>query len=607
MSVPMDPPYCLVNPTSYVKGVEPNHFDTCNSPAGTCLHRCVCCATLQFSNNDAKLHTQYIRSRLILPCGVQYNDWLYPSILELRNHRGLLIDPATGEPCLLEFVGDFRATDPIFKGCYGDSLLYSEADLAHLRWQKVYLPAFQGEIPMPPAPSYRQARELVVTKQSLHRVAAPDTSVESPKAKCSSSKGGSSWGSRCSSNTLTLKCPNSTSAKKPSRSKDSTLDDQAKSPHACSSHKHSCSPSSASGSAGSKRRDPRGVDSSMADITLPIGSSMLYTFCSPTGSLSDVIELLAPSITSTPLGKSGPREGQMTSSDSRHSSASLFASSSFSLPGYPSMGLRSLTPSAPSIAGAQHILSTWPPNLVSSGPSTPQLTIDQANSIFGLVSECQALGIRLAKDFQVLSRLEAIHHNSIQGMVHEMLTLGHSTREAAYVAILRDDITDVEREAMTRCLRSEADAAWKKMHEVMYNHQLEYDWWLTDFLKEVEMTLANIRDQIWTTVRTLAESEGMTFKDCLNLRLHILLLLPPIPVDVSYQMQIPLTIAYCPESLVYRRWHSKQGGVSPLCKEVRASWTLTKVLGGVHCQESEGVDCAPSPAVSECSVGLGGP
>ena len=239
---------------------------------------------------------------------------------------------------------------------------------------------------------------------------------------------------------------------------------------------------------------------STADISFPISSNTLDNFCSPMGSLSDVIELLAPSITFTPLGKASPREGQMTSSDSRHSSALLFASLSFSLPGYPSMGLGSLIPSVPSIAGSQHISSTWPPNLVPSRPSTLRLTIDQANSIFGLASVCQALGIRLAKDFQVLSGLEAIHRNSVQGMVHEMLTLGHLTHEAAYTAILRDNITEVEHEAMTCRLRSEADAAWKKMHEVMYNHQLEYDRQLTDFLKEAEMMLANMRDQIWTAI-----------------------------------------------------------------------------------------------------------
>ena len=188
-----------------------------------------------------------------------------------------------------------------------------------------------------------------------------------------------------------------------------------------------------------------------------------------------------------------------------------------------------------------------------------------------------------------------------------MLTLGHSIREAAYAAILWDNIMEAECEAMTRRLHSEADAAWKKMHEVMYNHQLEYDRWLVTFLKEVEMTLTNMRDQISTAVHALAESEGVTFEDCLSLLLCVLHLLLQIPVDISFQTQIPLPITYCPESSVYRRWHSEQGRVSPLRKEVRASRTLTKVLGGVTCQGSEGVDCPPSPAVSKGSVGSGRP
>ena len=190
MSIPTDPPYCLVYPTSYIKGVEPDHFDTSHSPVGTRLHRCVCHTTLQFSNDDPKQRTKYVGSRLILPCKAQYNDRLYPTILEPWNHCSPLIDPTTGEPCLMEVVGNFRATDPIFKGCYGDSFLYSDDDLARLRWWKIYLPTFQGEIPVPPAPSYQQVREPVATKQSLHRSAASDTPVESPKAKCSNSKSG---------------------------------------------------------------------------------------------------------------------------------------------------------------------------------------------------------------------------------------------------------------------------------------------------------------------------------------------------------------------------------------------------------------------------------
>ena len=67
----------------------------------------------------------------------------------------------------------------------------------------------------------------------------------------------------------------------------------------------------------------------------------------------------------------------------------------------------------------------------------------------------------------MLSGLEAIHRNSVQGTAHEMLNLGHLAHKTAYAAILQDNITDAEREATMCRLRSEADAAWKQMHEVI--------------------------------------------------------------------------------------------------------------------------------------------
>ena len=170
------------------------------------------------------------------------------------------------------------------------------------------------------------------------------------------------------------------------------------------------------------------------------------------------------------------------SEESRHLLASLYTSPGFNLPGYLAAGPSNRTPSIPSLAGSHHVSSTWPTNVFTSGPSSRHLTIDQANSLFKLAAECQALGVKLAKQFQVLSGLEAMHHNSIQGMAHETLTLGCSAQEAAYCTILRDRLPDDECEAMTCHLCSEADATWKEMHEVMYNHQLQYDRWLATFL-----------------------------------------------------------------------------------------------------------------------------
>ena len=129
MSILMDPPYCLIYPMSYMKDVKPDHFNTHNNLAGTYLCHCICHATLQHMNDDPNQHREYSRSHLILPHWAQYKERLFLEILEPWKNWALLTDSVTKEPYPMELVGDFRSTDPIFKGCYGDSFLYSNMDL----------------------------------------------------------------------------------------------------------------------------------------------------------------------------------------------------------------------------------------------------------------------------------------------------------------------------------------------------------------------------------------------------------------------------------------------------------------------------------------------
>ena len=316
--------------------------------------------------------------------------------------------------------------------------------------------------------------------------------MESPKAKHSGSKGEHLHSSGCSSNTSTPKCPDSTSAKKPSSSKEPTSNDQEKCPRSCGSHRCGRSPSPSTESVGHKWKGVHTEDACTLNSTLPINSSVLDGFHSPMGFHSDVTELQPSSITLTPLGLGTPRQWQTVSDESRHSLASIYTSPGFNLPGYPAAGPSNLTPSVPSLAGSHHMSSTWPTGVFTSGPSSPHLTIDQANSLFKLATECQALSVKLAKQFQVLSGLEVMHHNSIQGMVHETLMLRCSAWEATYSAILWDRVSEDECETTTHRLHSEANAAWKEMHEVMYNHQLQYDQQLAAFLTEAEMALSNM-------------------------------------------------------------------------------------------------------------------
>ena len=177
----------------------------------------------------------------------------------------------------MDLKGVFRSTDHIFKGCYGDSFLYSDVDLGQLRWWGIHLPPYQSEILAPLAPSYLQAKQSEVTKQSPLWAVMPNPAVESPKTKCSGGKGGHHHSLRCGSNTSTPKCPDSTSAKKPSSSKEPALKEQDKSPKSCSSFKHGRSPSPSTESAGCKK-EACTEDTHELNSTLPISSSGFIAF-----------------------------------------------------------------------------------------------------------------------------------------------------------------------------------------------------------------------------------------------------------------------------------------------------------------------------------------
>ena len=127
-------------------------------------------------------------------------------------------------------MGDFRSMDPIFKGCYGDSFLYSNVDLGRLQQWEIHLPPYQGEIPTPPASFYLQAKQSEATKRSPMQAMMLTMPAESPKTKSSSGKGGHHHSSGCGLNTSTPKHPDSTSAKKPSSPKEQVPKEQDKSP-----------------------------------------------------------------------------------------------------------------------------------------------------------------------------------------------------------------------------------------------------------------------------------------------------------------------------------------------------------------------------------------
>ena len=103
------------------------------------------------------------------------------------------------------------------------------------------------------------------------------------------------------------------------------------------------------------------------------------------------------------------------------------------------------------------------------------MTPTQSAEIFHLLAECQAVGTQLAKEFQQLSGLEAMHHATSQATAHETINRGHVERGVAYNVLMSANAPDKKHQRTLSKLHREADHAWKDTNNVVYEHQLRYD------------------------------------------------------------------------------------------------------------------------------------
>ena len=69
-------------------------------------------------------------------------------------------------------------------------------------------------------------------------------------------------------------------------------------------------------------------------------------------------------------------------------------------------------------------------------PASCSLNPEQSAEVFYLGAECQTMGTQLAKQFQILSRLEAMHHAMAQATAHKTINQGWVERSAAYNVLL---------------------------------------------------------------------------------------------------------------------------------------------------------------------------
>ena len=153
---------------------------------------------------------------------------------------------------------------------------------------------------------------------------------------------------------------------------------------------------------------------------------------------------------------------------------------------------------------------------------------EQATEIYQHAAECQALGSKLAKQFQNLSRLEAVHRTAAQAAAHKTINAGCMAHSTAF-GIATATQTDKECESSMHRLHTRANQAWKDANEVIFSHLLKYDTQLAASISTAEGNLQAKGDEIWTHVHSLVDTANIPHRVCLPLALQTLDQLPAIP------------------------------------------------------------------------------
>ena len=174
-------------------------------------------------------------------------------------------------------------------------------------------------------------------------------------------------------------------------------------------------------------------------------------------------------------------------------------------------------------------------------PATDTLSTEQVVGIYQIATKCQALGVELAKQFQNLSGLEAVHCAMVQATAHETINAGHMAHNAAFSTDTANQMDKDCKKSLCQ-LHAGADQAWKDTNDVIFSHQLRYDSKLVAFISTAEGTLQAKWDENWRCVHNLADAASLPHEACLTLALQILDKLPTIPLDLSYHTAISMML-----------------------------------------------------------------
>ena len=155
---------------------------------------------------------------------------------------------------------------------------------------------------------------------------------------------------------------------------------------------------------------------------------------------------------------------------------------------------------------------------------------------------------------------------------------------------------------------------WLETNSLLFHHTLEYQNNMTELITRSQEAIQALHEHIWEVVCWVMESAGKSVVDSLEIALHLVDMLPSIPLQLTFNTVTARLPRFTPEALTYATpLSTDQGAMTVLGKEIlkgacgaedkvmQATWHVTVTDTGsvkVMTIGSEGSDDPNHPGTS---------
>ena len=190
--------------------------------------------------------------------------------------------------------------------------------------------------------------------------------------------------------------------------------------------------------------------------------------------------------------------------------------------------------------------------------TTSRLTKVQTEEIIFLTHEVQTLCRRLALDLIELSNQEALFQMGAQAARYEKATQGCPDHAAAYNSLIKSNGEGTSKEKWDEAiehLRAEGGVAWLETNSLLFHHALEYQSRMIELIMRSQESIQALHDHIWKVVIHVMEKAGKSVADSLGITLHLVDMLPTIPLQLAFNTTTAGLPGCVPEIYTVRpRW-----------------------------------------------------